>query len=99
MDLLNMKMIKEILVKWDQATLAGKIKKIEILWKNTHSREIEFNYSNETLLKTAAYIMKRMTAGRGIVHCEMPVGTTRGFQLWVNLKKEFKMIEPGLNDF
>ena len=37
-----------------------------------------------------------MTAGRGIVHCEMPVGTEmcRGLQLWVNLKKEFKMCQP-----
>ena len=39
-----------------------------------------------------------MTAGRGIVHSEMPTpppGTkTRGLQLWVNLAKEFKMVEP-----
>ncbi len=38
-----------------------------------------------------------MTAGRGIVHCEMPVrvsGAIRGLQLWVNLAKEFKMTEP-----
>jgi redox-sensitive bicupin YhaK (pirin superfamily) len=37
-----------------------------------------------------------MTAGRGIVHAEMPGSSkkTRGFQLWINLKKEFKMQEP-----
>ncbi|KAK3814814.1 MAG: RmlC-like cupin domain-containing protein [Linnemannia elongata] len=38
-----------------------------------------------------------MTAGRGIVHSEMPVKTeTRihGLQLWINLPKEHKMCEP-----
>ena len=37
-----------------------------------------------------------MTAGRGIVHCEMPHGTKEGhgLQLWVNLKKTDKMVEP-----
>lgn len=37
-----------------------------------------------------------MTAGRGIVHCEMPYGDTvsHGLQLWVNLSKEYKLVEP-----
>ncbi|KQJ90728.1 hypothetical protein BRADI_4g33540v3 [Brachypodium distachyon] len=37
-----------------------------------------------------------MTAGRGIVHSEMPAapGTSRGLQLWVNLSSQNKMIEP-----
>ncbi|KAK7097970.1 pirin-like isoform X2 [Littorina saxatilis] len=37
-----------------------------------------------------------MTAGRGIVHCEMPHGkeTGHGLQLWVNLRKTDKMMEP-----
>lgn len=38
-----------------------------------------------------------MTAGRGIVHSEMPVkSNTRahGLQLWINLPKEHKMCEP-----
>ncbi|KAL5206262.1 hypothetical protein ABZP36_034471 [Zizania latifolia] len=37
-----------------------------------------------------------MTAGRGIVHSEMPAGpgTSRGLQLWVNLSSHNKMIEP-----
>ena len=42
-----------------------------------------------------------MTAGRGIVHSEMPVqtdGLARGFQLWLNLPKEKKMIEPAYQD-
>jgi redox-sensitive bicupin YhaK (pirin superfamily) len=42
-----------------------------------------------------------MTAGRGIVHSEMPIqtdGLVRGFQLWLNLPKEKKMIEPAYQD-
>ena len=37
-----------------------------------------------------------MTAGKGIVHCEMPWGDveSQGLQLWVNLAKKDKMIEP-----
>ena len=37
-----------------------------------------------------------MTAGRGIVHSEMPRGeeTCHGLQLWVNLQKADKMVEP-----
>ena len=38
-----------------------------------------------------------MTAGRGIVHSEMPeqqAGLLRGFQLWVNLPRTDKMTEP-----
>lgn len=42
-----------------------------------------------------------MTAGKGIVHSEMPEqtkGLVRGFQLWLNLPKNKKMIEPVYND-
>ncbi len=42
-----------------------------------------------------------MTAGRGVVHSEMPEqteGLVRGFQLWLNLPKEKKMIEPSYHD-
>ncbi|KAL4554711.1 hypothetical protein LXL04_037313 [Taraxacum kok-saghyz] len=37
-----------------------------------------------------------MTAGRGIVHSEMPAahGTQKGLQLWINLSSTHKMIEP-----
>ncbi|XP_052174162.1 pirin-like protein [Diospyros lotus] len=37
-----------------------------------------------------------MTAGRGIIHSEMPAGegTQRGLQLWINLASRDKMIEP-----
>ncbi|MEO6926301.1 MAG: pirin-like C-terminal cupin domain-containing protein, partial [Rhodanobacter sp.] len=42
-----------------------------------------------------------MTAGRGIVHSEMPQqenGLMWGFQLWVNLPAKDKMIEPRYQD-
>jgi len=40
-----------------------------------------------------------MTAGRGIVHSEMPGwNRTRGLQLWVNLAAEFKMVEPAYQE-
>lgn len=42
-----------------------------------------------------------MTAGSGIIHSEMPIqtdGLVRGFQLWFNLPKEKKMIEPAYQD-
>uniref|UniRef100_A0A2P2L740 Pirin-like protein n=4 Tax=Rhizophora mucronata TaxID=61149 RepID=A0A2P2L740_RHIMU len=37
-----------------------------------------------------------MTAGRGIVHSEMPAaqGTQKGLQLWINLPSKHKMTEP-----
>ena len=42
-----------------------------------------------------------MTAGRGIIHSEMPEmveGRLRGFQLWVNLPAALKMTEPRYQD-
>ncbi|CAI0452196.1 unnamed protein product [Linum tenue] len=41
-----------------------------------------------------------MTAGRGIIHSEMPAGqgVQRGLQLWINLSSEYKMIEPGYQE-
>jgi len=43
-----------------------------------------------------------MTAGKGIVHSEMPEqenGLLMGFQLWVNLPASAKMSEPGYQEF
>ena len=43
-----------------------------------------------------------MTAGRGIVHSEMPEqedGLMRGFQLWVNLPARDKMCEPRYQEY
>ncbi|KAH9620469.1 hypothetical protein KSS87_016579 [Heliosperma pusillum] len=41
-----------------------------------------------------------MTAGRGIVHSEMPVGdgVNKGLQLWINLSSKDKMIEPNYQE-
>ena len=42
-----------------------------------------------------------MTAGKGVIHSEIPEqteGSVRGFQLWLNLPKNKKMIEPVYND-
>jgi redox-sensitive bicupin YhaK (pirin superfamily) len=38
----------------------------------------------------------RMTAGRGIVHSELPIGkkSGRGLQLWINLPQKSKLVEP-----
>ena len=40
--------------------------------------------------------LQRFTAGRGIIHSEMPSqgGTTRGIQLWVNLSLAHKQVDP-----
>lgn len=37
---------------------------------------------------------QRFTAGKGMVHSEMPDGRAVGIQLWVNLPKRLKGIEP-----
>jgi len=44
-----------------------------------------------------------MCAGRGIIHAEMPVHgkglpDPKGLQLWVDLPKEFKMVEPSYHE-
>ena len=43
-----------------------------------------------------------MTAGRGIIHSEMPAvseGTLHGFQLWINLPAKDKMCKPRYQDY
>lgn len=43
-----------------------------------------------------------MTAGKGIVHAEMPSSWDEdsiGFQLWINLSKEKKLVEPKYQEF
>ncbi|KAL6293701.1 hypothetical protein ACE6H2_001843 [Prunus campanulata] len=46
--------------------------------------------------ETVTYMLQWMTAGRGIVHSEMPAGEgpNTGLQLWINLSRKDKMIEP-----
>ena len=42
-----------------------------------------------------------MTAGKGVIHSEMPEktnGKLKGFQLWLNLPRSLKMTEPSYND-
>lgn len=54
---------------------------------------------NEGLLTDGS--VQWMTAGKGVIHSEMPEqtdGLVRGFQLWLNLPKEKKMIEPKYHD-
>src|SRR6202050_2958412 len=53
------------------------------------------NAGNEGLLGPGS--VQWMTAGRGIVHSEMPEqesGLMQGFQLWVNLAAKDKLIAP-----
>jgi redox-sensitive bicupin YhaK (pirin superfamily) len=58
------------------------------------------NHGNEGLLVPGS--VQWMTAGRGLVHSEMPeqqAGRMRGFQLWVNLPAKDKMTEPRYQEF
>ncbi|HID37865.1 MAG TPA: pirin family protein [Ghiorsea sp.] len=38
--------------------------------------------------------LQRFTAGKGIVHSEMPEGKAQGIQLWINLPKHLKQMPP-----
>lgn len=58
------------------------------------------NHGNEGLLVPGS--VQWMTAGRGLVHSEMPEqheGRMRGFQLWVNLPSKEKMAQPRYQEF
>jgi quercetin 2,3-dioxygenase len=58
------------------------------------------NHGNEGLLVSGS--VQWMTAGRGLVHSEMPEqeeGRMRGFQLWVNLPAKDKMTDPRYQEF
>ena len=58
------------------------------------------NHGNEGLLVPGS--VQWMTAGRGLVHSEMPEqqeGRMRGFQLWVNLPASAKMDPPRYQEF
>lgn len=58
------------------------------------------NKGNEGLLGPGG--VQWMTAGRGLVHSEMPEqqeGLMRGFQLWLNLPARLKMSDPAYRDF
>jgi redox-sensitive bicupin YhaK (pirin superfamily) len=58
------------------------------------------NHGHEGVLVPGS--VQWMTAGRGIVHSEMPQqqeGRMRGFQLWLNLPARDKMTEPKYQEF
>jgi len=58
------------------------------------------NHGHEGLLGPGS--VQWMTAGRGIVHSEMPqqqAGRMRGFQLWLNLPARDKMTEPRYQEY
>jgi redox-sensitive bicupin YhaK (pirin superfamily) len=58
------------------------------------------NHGHEGVLEPGA--VQWMTAGRGIVHSEMPEqreGRMRGFQLWMNLPAKDKMADPNYQEF
>ena len=58
------------------------------------------NHGNEGVLVPGS--VQWMTAGRGLVHSEMPEqleGRMRGFQLWVNLPARDKMGDPRYQEF
>ena len=59
----------------------------------------EDHLGNQGHLKTGG--VQWMTAGRGIIHSEMPQqvsGAMRGFQLWINLPAQEKMKPAGYRD-
>ena len=58
------------------------------------------NAGNEGVIEPGG--VQWMTAGRGIIHSEMPEqenGLLMGFQLWVNLPARAKMSEPGYQEY
>jgi len=58
------------------------------------------NHGHEGVIETGG--VQWMTAGRGILHSEMPEqteGLMKGFQLWINLPSARKMSEPGYQEF
>lgn len=58
------------------------------------------NAGHESVIEAGG--VQWMTAGKGIVHSEMPEqqdGLLKGFQLWVNLPAEHKMTEPNYQEY
>jgi len=53
------------------------------------------NLGNESFVTPGG--AQRFTAGSGMVHSEMPAeqGESNGIQLWINLPKRLKQVEPG----
>jgi len=53
------------------------------------------NLGNESFVTAGG--AQRFTAGKGLVHSEMPAaqGSSNGIQLWINLPQRLKQIKPG----
>ena len=85
-------------VKSKQKSFLGDIL-ISILGFETVSYLLEGEFIHEDCLGHKGLLkagdLQWITAGKGIIHSEMPGPIdTRGLQLWVNLKNEHKMVEP-----
>jgi len=63
-----------------------------ITWLFAGGMQHKDNLGNEGTIHTGG--AQRFTAGRGIVHSEFPDGHAAGIQLWINLPKRFKGIQP-----
>lgn len=50
------------------------------------------NLGNKSTVKGGG--AQRFTAGRGLVHSEMPEGSAAGIQLWINLPHSLKGVDP-----
>jgi redox-sensitive bicupin YhaK (pirin superfamily) len=59
----------------------------------------EDSAGNATIIPAGG--VQTVTAGRGIIHSEMPAGedTATGLQLWINLPRSEKRLEPGYAEF
>lgn len=65
----------------------------------TGAMEHRDSYGNHGIIRDGG--VQWMTAGRGIIHSEMPKVTTgmlHGFQLWINLPAKDKMVKPRYQD-
>jgi len=63
-----------------------------ITWLFTGGMRHKDNLGNEGIIHAGG--AQRFTAGRGIVHSEMPDGSASGIQLWINLPKRLKSMPP-----
>lgn len=50
------------------------------------------NLGNKSTVQAGG--LQRFTAGKGLVHSEMPKGRAQGIQLWINLPKRLKQMPP-----
>jgi quercetin 2,3-dioxygenase len=63
-----------------------------ITWMFAGGMQHKDNLGNEGTVHAGG--AQRFTAGRGIMHSEMPQGHAAGIQLWINLPHRLKQIEP-----